>query len=80
MPYTVVLHLAGDVSIMGEIEELPKPTDTILTVNNPRQRDGKSLDYLDHNVLKGIWPIERLTLIEVLASAKPEKIIGFVRE
>jgi hypothetical protein len=80
MAYTVVLHLTGDVPVLGEIEELPKPTDNILTVNNPRQRDGKHLDYLDPNVLKAIWPIERLTLIEVLASAKEDKIIGFVRE
>jgi len=27
-----------------------------------------------------IWPIDRLTLIEVLESAEEEKIIGFVRE
>lgn len=80
MGYTVVLHLVGDVPVLGEIEELPKPTDTILTVSNPRQRDGNHLEYLEHNVLKGIWPIERLTLIEVLASAKEDKIIGFVRE
>jgi hypothetical protein len=80
MSYTVVLHLTGDVPVLGEIDELPKPADTILTVTNPRQRDGKDLHYLDHNVLKVIWPIERLSLIEVIASAEEEKIIGFVRE
>jgi hypothetical protein len=80
MTYTVVLHLAGDVPVLGEIEELPKPTDTILTITNPRQRDGKDLHYLDHNVLKVIWPIDRLSLIEVIESAEEEKIIGFVRE
>ncbi len=80
MAYTVVLHLAGDLPVMGEIEELPKPTDTILTVTNPRQRDGKDLHYLEHNVLKVIWPIEKLTLIEIIESAEEEKIIGFVRE
>lgn len=80
MAYTVVLHLAGDVPIMGEIEELPKPTDTLLIITNPRQRDGKDLHYLEHNVLKVIWPIDKLTLIEVIQSAEEEKIIGFVRE
>ena len=35
MAYTVVLHLIGDVPVVGEIEELPKPTDTIITVSNP---------------------------------------------
>lgn len=80
MSHTVILHLAGEVPVLGEIEELPKPTDTVLTLTNPRQRDGQRLDYLDQNVLKVIWPIERVTLIEVLKSAREEKIIGFVRE
>jgi hypothetical protein len=80
MAYTVVLHLTGGVPVLGEIDELPKPTDTILTLSNPRQRDGKDLQYLEHNVLKVIWPIDRLNLIEVIQSAEEEKIIGFVRE
>jgi len=80
MAYTVVLHLIGDLPVLGEIDELPKPTDTIVTVSNPRQRDGKDLHYLEHNVLKVIWPIEKLSLIEVIQSAEEEKIIGFVRE
>lgn len=80
MAYTVVLHLTGDVPVVGEVEELPKPTDTIITVSNPRQRDGKDLHYLEQNVVKVIWPIEKLTLIEVLEGEEVEKIIGFVRE
>ncbi len=80
MAYTVVLHLTGDVPVVGEVEELPKPADTIITVSNPRQRDGKDLHYLENNVLKVIFPIEKLTLIEVLESEEEEKIIGFVRE
>ena len=80
MAYTVLLHLSGGVPVLGEIEELPKPTDTLLTITNPRQRDGKDISYLEHNILKVIWPIDRLSLIEVMESAEEEKIIGFVRE
>ncbi len=80
MAYTVVLHLSGDIPVVGEVDELPKPTDTIITVSNPRQRDGKDLHYLENNVLKVIFPMEKLTLIEVLESEEEEKIIGFVRE
>ena len=80
MSYTVVLHLSGGVPVLGEIDELPNATDTIITVSNPRQRDGKDLQYLEHNVLKVIWPLQRLNLIEVIESAEEEKIIGFVRE
>jgi len=80
MAYTILLHLVSGVPVMGEIEELPKPTDTLLIVANPRQRDGKDLPYLEHNILKVIWPIERMSLVEVIESAEEEKIIGFVRE
>ncbi len=80
MAYTLILHLTGDVPVLCEVDELPKPTDTLLIVNNPRQRDGKDLHYLEPNVVKVYWPIEKVSLIEVLASEEEEKIIGFVRE
>ena len=80
MAYTVILHVTGEAAIAGEVEELPKPADTNITVSNPRQRDGKDLHYLEHNVVKVIWPLSKLNLIEVLASEEEEKIIGFVRE
>ncbi|HEY2979775.1 MAG TPA: hypothetical protein VGJ22_01225 [Anaerolineales bacterium] len=80
MAFTVILHIAGETAVAGEIEELPKPTDTILVVSNPRSRDGKDLHYLESNVVKVIWPLAKLTLIEVLQGQEEEKIIGFVRE
>lgn len=80
MPYTVILHISGEPSIVGEVDELPKPADTILIVNNPRLRDGKDIHYLEHNVSKVIWPIDRLALVEVLQNEEEENLIGFVRE
>lgn len=80
MAYSIILHIAGESSILGEIEDLPKSTDTILMVSNPRMRDGKDIHYLEHNVVKVIWPINKLTLIEILESEEEESLIGFVRE
>jgi hypothetical protein len=80
MPFTVILHISGEPSIVGEVEDLPKPADTIITVSNPRLRDGKDVHYLEHNVVKVIWPLEKLALIEVLESEEEENLIGFVRE
>ena len=80
MAYSVILHVTGEASILGEIEELPKPTDTIITLSNPRLRDGKDIHYLEQNVVKVIWPLVRVTLIEVLQSEEEENLIGFVRE
>jgi hypothetical protein len=80
MAYTVILHISGEPSVAGEVEELPKATDNIIVVTNPRQRDGKDLHYLENNVTKVIWTLTNVNFIEVLESSEEEKIIGFVRE
>ena len=80
MAYSIILHIAGETAIIGEIEELPKNTDTIITVSNPRLRDGKDIHYIEPNVVKVIWPLAKVTLIEVLESEEEENLIGFVRE
>jgi len=80
MAYSIVLHIAGETAIIGEVEELPKNTDTIITVSNPRLRDGKDIHYIEPNVVKVIWPLVKITLIEVLESQEEENLIGFVRE
>jgi len=80
MAYSVILHIPGEMSVLGEVEELPKPSDTLIIVSNPRLRDGKDIHYLEHNVVKVIWPIDKLTVIEILESEEEEHLIGFVRE
>jgi hypothetical protein len=80
MAYSIILHISGEPSILGEVEELPKPSDNLITVSNPRLRDGKDIHYLEHNVVKVMWPVDRITLIEVLESEDEEHLIGFVRE
>ena len=80
MAHSVILHISGEPSILGEIDELPKLTDTIVIVSNPRLRDGKDIHYLEQNVVKVIWPMTQITLIEVLESEEEENLIGFVRE
>ena len=80
MSHSIILHISGETSIAGEIEELPKPTDTIILVMNPRQKDGKDLHYLDNNVTKVIWPLNKISFIEILEGTGEEKIIGFVRD
>ena len=80
MAYGVILHVAGDVPIFGEIEELPDASSTIITVSNPRSRKGKDLHYLEAEVVQVIWPIAKLNFIEILPSEDDEQIIGFVRE
>ena len=80
MSHIVLLHIAGEEPITGEVEELPKPADTVITVINPRRRDGKDLHYVDSRAVKVIWPLDRISFIEVLGGDEAEQIVSFVRE
>jgi hypothetical protein len=80
MANTVVIHISNEDPIVGELDELPTGTDNIITVHNPRRRDGKDIHYLSSDVVTVIWPIGQVAFIEVIPSEGEEKIIGFVRE
>ncbi len=80
MPITVLLHISNEDPVVGEVEDLPTPTDNTITVNNPRRRDGKDLPYLEGNVVTVVWPMHRINFIEFMPTAEEEKLIGFVRE
>ncbi|MEE9508781.1 MAG: hypothetical protein V3V44_05765 [Anaerolineales bacterium] len=80
MAIPVLVHISGEDPVRGEVDDLPTPADTNLTINNPRHRDGKDLRHVLENVVTVIYPMHRITFIEVLPSVEEEKIIGFVRE
>jgi hypothetical protein len=80
MAYSVILHVSGEVPIFGEVEELPDPQDQIITIHNPRSREGKDLHYIQDDVIRVIWPISKINFIEVLENGEEDQIIGFVRE
>jgi len=80
MPISVLVHLTGEDPVLGEVEEVPKPNDNYIIVNNPRRRDEKELKYLHETVVTVIWPAHRINFIEILPSREEEELIGFVRE
>jgi len=77
---TVLIHIANEDPILGEIDQLPGLGDTNLSVKNPRRRDGKDLPNLMSNVTQVIWPMVRVSFIEIIPGEGEEEIIGFVRE
>jgi hypothetical protein len=80
MTHTVILHLPNEDPVCGEVDHLPTATDTVVTVQNPRHRDGKDVHYLSNDVSMVIWPINQISFIEVMPSEGEERILGFVRE
>ena len=77
---TIIVHLTSEDAVIGEVDDLPQKNDTLVFIKNPRRKDGKDLPYLDQNVTQVIWPIHKITLIEVVPGADEEQIISFVRE
>ncbi len=77
---SVIIHLQNEDPILGEIDTLPTATDTLIILKSPRMKDGKDLRNLEANVTMAIWPISRVSFIEILPSGEEEEIITFVRE
>ncbi len=77
---TIIIHIQNEEPIVGDVDELPSTTDTLIFVKNPRRRDGKDLPNLDASVMSAAWPLARITFFEVLPSGTEEEIISFVRE
>lgn len=77
---TLLIHVTNDDPVLCEVDDLPSPTDQIMVLKNPRRKDGKDLPFIEANVTTLIWPLGRVTFIEVMPSGEEEEIITFVRE
>jgi hypothetical protein len=80
VPVTLVLHIQNSEPVVGEVDNVPSPSDHLILLNNPRKMDGKDLTFLTEDAVSILWPVERLNFIEVLSAKEQEEIIGFVRE
>jgi hypothetical protein len=80
MSIPAIVHIANEDPILCELEATPEAGDQVVTLFNPRRRDGKDLHYLEEDVSKMIVPWHRINFIQLLPSADVEEVIGFVRE
>ena len=77
---TVIIHILGEESVMGQVEKLPEASDSMIVVKNPRRKDGRELDNIEPDCDTVLWPITRVNLIELVGAGEGDKIISFVRE
>jgi hypothetical protein len=80
MSISVIVHIRNAEPMLAEIEELPQSSDTLIKLSNPRQRDGKDLIFLEHNVVNVIWPLAEISFIEILPGESAEDVVSFIRE
>ncbi len=80
MSYRLQIHISNDDPVVVDVENLPEPTDNFLIGSNPQRRDGKEVQYILREVNQVIFPIHRISFIQVLPSESDEDIETFVRE
>jgi hypothetical protein len=80
MSYTVLIHVLNEEAVVGEIDELPNPSDQVLIVNHIRYRDGRNVSYVLPETDIVIYPWIRIHCVEIMPGEEKEEIIGIVRE
>jgi hypothetical protein len=82
MAKKVILHLSGEDPILAEMTELPGVADQFITVRNPRKRDGKRLPYITDGATSFLFPLPRISFIEVMDEEDTEGsgMVAFFRE
>jgi hypothetical protein len=80
MTHTLLIHIVNEDPIVGEVDDLPGNTDTLILVHNPRRRDGKDIHYLDSSVVSILMPVSRTTFIEIIPSEIEENLISHVKD
>ena len=77
---SIIVHFLNEDPIVGDVDVLPAATDTLISLKNPRKKDGKDVPYLEPNVTIVVWPLSRISFIEIISAGADEEIISFVRE
>lgn len=80
MSVHIIVHIVNEDPIVGEVEQLPEPTDQYVLISNPRLRDGKDLHYLEDEATAMMLPWHRINFVEVMPSADLEDVVSIVRE
>ena len=80
MSVAVLVHILNEEAVMGEVEQIPEPTDQVLIVSNLRYRDGREVSYILPDTNMVVYPWTRIHCVEILPTAVEEKVVSFVRE
>jgi hypothetical protein len=76
----IILHLLNEDPILADMDELPDPAHHSIYVTNPRRRDGRPVHYVTEGATGFIFPMTRITFIEIMETDEAEKVVEFFRE
>lgn len=78
---TVLVHVTNEDPFLAEVPELPGKSDTLIEFVNPRLRDGKALRYVTQGMSSLIFPLHRISFLEIMAGEEERaQLVEFFRE
>ena len=73
MPVRVVIHINNQDPFVADIDELPGPMATNITLTNPRTRDQKSVPWITERVRALVFPLVHISFLEVVITTRDEE-------
>lgn len=80
MAIALYIHIQNEEGLVLDVEELPSVTDTILIGKNPRRRDNKEVQNILPDVTTVIFPMARITFIEVMPTGDEQDVLRTFRD
>lgn len=81
MTHRAIVHLLNEDPIVADLERMPEPGDTSITIFDPHREDGKPIRYLREGSTAVIFPLHRVSSLEIFTEERAvEEEITFYRE
>ena len=81
MAIQVIVHVTNEEAFVAEMEEMPPPGASYIVITNPRSRENKHLQWAINGAVRFIFPLARISFIEVMMSEQDrEGIEPFFRD
>ncbi len=77
MAYTLYIHLISDPPLLLDVDELPTLTDNLVIGRNPRTRDGKDYGNVLPEVTTVMFPMARISFIEIMPTDDEPTLLPF---
>lgn len=81
MAMQVIVHVLNEEAFVAEMEDMPAANASYIVIANPRTRENKHLQWAINGAVRFIFPMARISFIEVMMSEQDrEGIEPFYRD
>lgn len=80
MALQVLVHLNNEEPFAADMEDMPPPGATYVMLSNPRTKEGRHVTWVSPGAFRFMFPLSRISFIEIMMSAQEKDIEPFYRE